>query len=138
MNPFKRAAAGFDSIIGVGQRVDGSLSLLGGSTTVIDGRVSGTAICVDPSDEKTNSFTSLVVNGSVQAIKRIEVHNVTVTGIIESDVLRVAGVLALKKGASVKCTIVQYGALLVEPGASLSGALEHLGSAKDQSDQSSE
>lgn len=70
---------------------------------------------------------TLVVNGSAFVKYQIDVQNITVTGILECDTLLVAGVLAVKNGASIRARLIKYGSLVVEPKAKIFGMLSPCG-----------
>lgn len=130
-NPFTAAKNGFDSVVAKGHVITGSLELEPGSTTVFDGTMTGESIEVGISKDikdESPSKTTLVINGTVRALKRIEVPNVTITGEVRCDVLHVSGVLAIKRGAVVRVSTLRYETLVVETGAVISGSFEHISS----------
>lgn len=128
-NPFKSAKGGFDSLIGKGIQIDGTLTLAPASTTQLDGIMKGDSIRVDSvTNEGKMSSTTLVINGEATTLKSIAVPNVTITGEVQCDVLIVSGVLAIKNGARVTAKVIRYNILVVETGAIISGQFEHSGS----------
>lgn len=127
-NPFKSAHSGFDAVIAKGHKIQGSLVLERGSTTIFDGTMSGDAITVHPdveSKSQSSAKTTLVINGTVDALKAIEVPNVTITGNVRCEVLTSSGVLAIKKGAVLNATLIRYSTLVVETGAIIHGTFEY-------------
>jgi len=133
-NPFK--PAGFDALIHSGHVIEGSLKLMKGTTTVLDGTMRGdciTVVTVNPTDKETQQ-TTLVVNGVVDALKSVNVPNVTICGDLTCDELIVTGVLAIKKTARVKCGRIRYKTLVVETGARLNGPMEYIETTGDSSE----
>lgn len=127
MNPFK--SKGFDSLIAKGLNIKGQMALAPGSTTQLDGTMSGESIAVeaDPTGKGNKvDKTTLVVNGLASTLKSIVVPNVTITGHVTCDVLEVVGILAIKKGAIVTATKILYATLIVETGAIINGHFEHI------------
>lgn len=125
-NPFK--PTGFDALIHGGHVIEGSLKLSQGTTTIFDGTMRGDSITVQsiiPNDA-ANASTTLVVNGVVDALKVVEVPNVTICGDLTCDELIVTGILAIKKSARVKCGRIRYKTLVVETGARLNGPMEYI------------
>jgi len=131
-NPFKLARRGFDSLIAKGHTISGTLTLEAGSTTIIDGTITGDLIHVAAAlgAVTLEMNTTLVINGRVETTRAIVVPNVTVTGHVECDVLEVQGVLAIQKGARVVSKIIRYKTLIVDVGAVINGTLESFESTK--------
>lgn len=128
MNPFK--SQGFDSLIAKGLKIEGHMTLAPDTTTQIDGEMSGETISMTDAPAGKGTKTTLVVNGSVKTIQMIIVPNVTITGEVECSALEVVGVLAIKKGAKVKCNRIRYNTLIVETGAIIHGHFEHIQTAE--------
>lgn len=127
MNPFK--SQGFDSLIAKGLVINGTMILARGSTTQIDGTMTGYSIEVENTSAiKGTDNTTLVINGAASTIDSIVVTNVTITGQVTCDVLDVSGILAIKKGARVDAKIIRYNTLVVETGAMVNGNFQHISS----------
>jgi cytoskeletal protein CcmA (bactofilin family) len=118
-NPF--ATKGFDSIIGRGVRITGNLEVPIGHTMVLDGEFAGESILGTVVSVKDIRPT-LVVGGVVNA-KRVTVDNVTVSGVVACDILRVDGCLRLEKGAQVNADVIEYFDLIIDPTAVIQGRM---------------
>ena len=120
MNIFK--TRGFDAVISKGVRINGDLVISPNTTVLIEGEVVG-VIRESTSSDGFGDKTKLEVSGLV-TVERLEVADLTVTGVVKCDDLIVRGVLALKKGASLEATnSIHYNKLVIETGAHLNGKL---------------
>ena len=127
-NPFK--FSGFDTMISKGTAINGSLVLEAGSTTVIDGHLNGKHITVI-TDVNTKD-TVLVINGIVNGVDLIEVPNLTISGNIGCNRIKVSGILAIKNGAKIDAEFIEYRDLVVENGAKISGMMLHMDAVRQE------
>lgn len=121
---------GFDSIIGPGLVIDAiQVKIPPQSTLMVEGLVTAELITggQDPMDSESKPApkTTLQVAGTVNCGK-ITVHNVVISGEVNCKCITVAGTLAVKKGAKLNATNIQYRELIVETGAILNGKMFHL------------
>lgn len=120
---------GFDSIIGKGVTVHGSIEMEPNTTLVIEGMAFCSEIKVRQTD-KVDVKTTLRVVGELQKngmeAFNVNIHNVIVTGVLVCDELRVEGTLAIKTGAQLKARKILYRELIVETGALMQGEMRHL------------
>lgn len=124
-NPFKRA--GFDTLISKGTKIEGTLVLEGGATTILDGMMCGKSIHQEASEKPS----TLVINGDANALEDVRVSNVTITGTLNCKILEATGTLAVKNGAVVFAEFIRYRSLIVEPSAKLNGTMVHLDTIPD-------
>ena len=111
-NPFK--TGGFDTIIGKGTVVTGTMTLNG--TVIIDGDFSGSSINSDQ-NAVSKPRDTLVVNGTVDVQTVVINGDLIVNGTVVTETLRVEGVLTVKGSAVIKTNRLFYRDLVVEPGA---------------------
>lgn len=122
---------GFDSIISKGTVLRGSLQLLSDTTLVLDG-LGLLSTVTETVAEKSKGKTTLVVNGELSSEAVIDtpliicVSNVTITGTVTCDVIRVEGTLAVKSGAKLNANKILYRELVIETGAVVLGKMCHL------------
>lgn len=145
MNVFKKAQGGFDSVISAGTTIRGSLVLEAGTTLVLNGTIerqpnqgTGNDIAVDDrgSEDRRNTKTTLVVNGTCKDLSVIEVPNLTITGIVTCEAI-FANVLAIKKGALVTAKRIHYRTIIIETGAIITGEMTPMVDAKSNSEPAS-
>jgi len=117
-NPFK--TVGFDSIIGPGTLVSGSIVNAG--SLVIEGDFNGDQISYLGEGAKSE----VTVAGTVDA-RRVVAHDLTVLGRMHvADEIRVEGTLAVKGDAKIVAGTIYYRTLVIEPGAVILANMKHL------------
>lgn len=122
---------GFDSLIGKGTTIHGTLMIAENSTTLIEGSAFLDRATGLISDGKVATKTTLHVAGEAAGLAGssnldIEVHNVIITGKVVCKTIRVEGTLAVKAGATLKADKILYRELIIETGAVVHGNMFHL------------
>lgn len=127
---------GFDTLIGKGTSIRGSIVIAANSTTVIDGDAFLDDITGVQVEGKVSKKTTLRVGGTLRPKQNeglgvftplnINVDNVIITGNVECDTIRVEGTLAVKAGATLKAKKILYRNLVAETGSVIHGAMSHL------------
>jgi cytoskeletal protein CcmA (bactofilin family) len=113
-NPFKRTE--FDSIIAKGTSVYGKILVGENQIVVVDGEVFGDIVAKSTGHDKS----TLVVGGAV-VNDLVMVSNVTIIGSLKCTKLVVQGQLAIHNGAVVNADTVEYGTMIIEPSAKVTG-----------------
>lgn len=125
---------GFETLIGKGTRITGTISIAPNSMTVIDGEAFLSSITGQHVESKVSLKTTLHVSGivrptgiqDIQDTLNINVENVIITGTVYCDTIHVEGTLTVKAGATLKAKKILYREFIIEVGAVVHGRMLHL------------
>ena len=126
-------SSGFDTLIGAGTMITGTISIAPNTTFVLDGDARCISVHQDEVHvgDKVAVKTTLIVNGKLSGTLPdgeviIDVHNVTIGGKITCEEIRVEGTLHIKAGGTLNAKKILYRDLVIEQGALMQGNLLHL------------
>lgn len=122
MSFFKQKQSGFDSVIESGTVVEGTIVFAG--TLVMNGVLRGTQVRADRNVEFGPKEATFIIGGSVD-VEHIDVDTIEISGSVRGCKVS-AGTVIVRKSGTLSMSFIRYRNLVIEPGAIVSGDLQHL------------